>query len=768
MSIDFGRFITKNKIDTFDKFISNLSKQDIKVKGKYFEYFCKLYFKLLPSNKLLYDKIYLYDEIPIEIKEKLKLPQKDKGIDGILLKNKEIYAIQVKFRSDNKTIIPFGELATFGALTYGTQVTGITKGLFFTNCMHVCEELNNNKYIHVTYSCFDKCKKLFWKNVCEYISNKKITKHIPLTPLPHQLEIIRLIETYYATNTKGRLYLPCGCGKTFLGYWTFRHVLKYNSVFVVVPSLYLLSETFETWINELQNSKIKFLLIGSDLNTNITCEYQPTTNINIIKKELRSTKDIVVITTYHSSGLLQNACKSIKFKFDLGIFDEAHRTAGSNDRSFIALLDETYDVCEKKLFMTATEKIYYQKNKIDKVLSMDSIETYGKVICHYSTRKAIEDNQLVDYRVIAPFITKQYDTSEYIVLNKKTYDLNTLLTAIMIVNAFNTNKFTHLLIFSNKNKKAKIFNELLTYLLDDTTIYCKYLSGNHNMNYRKAQVKDFQDAKRGIISSAKIFGEGVNIPICDAICYADTKSSIVDIIQYAGRCLRKCNSKPDKIGYILIPMLIDEDNTNFFDYNNKSFMKLRTILKTLGTTDDLISEKFMLMNCNKDINHNNLIEKIIVGKEITELDLKTFSENILLHVFDKAGDQYNKTRNIIVNENKKRYNNKQELIDSQNKCLEYLHEQNITDIPETNNWIKYCLGDILFEQIKKQYYYNKDELKKACIDNKIYNFNDYKEKYTLDHKLPHPIYINDGFYHDIDNQFNLDILLQQNIVYIEF
>ena len=53
-----------------------------------------------------------------------------------------------------------------------------------------------------------------------------------------------------------------------------------NKIFIVVPSLYLLSQTYESWYKETQYDKEKytFVLIGSDLDKNdeIHCEYKLT------------------------------------------------------------------------------------------------------------------------------------------------------------------------------------------------------------------------------------------------------------------------------------------------------------------------------------------------------------------------------------------------------------------------------------------------------------------------------------------------------------
>ena len=115
------------------------------------------------------------------------------------------------------------------------------------------------------------------------------------------------------------------------------------------------------------------------------------------------------------------------------------------------------------------------------------------------------------------------------------------------------------------------------------------------MNKRKNEVNEFENVSIGIISSARIFGEGVDIKMCDAVCFADGKGSTVDIIQYVGRALRKCDSLPNKLSYVIIPFILDESE-DFLNNDNESFFKIRKILQALGTSDDMITEKFNLVD----------------------------------------------------------------------------------------------------------------------------------------------------------------------------
>lgn len=782
----FLEHIIKCKILNFYDFYNSLKSLTNQEKGIYFEYFCKLYFCIDSYTKDKYKNFYLYTEIPNELRKKINLPPKDKGIDCIVVDNdNNIFAIQVKYRSNINKIIPFGELASFPALAFGTDVK-VNGGIFFTNCCDVCDELHNDKYIHILFNSLnEKCDMLFWKNVREFIGDKPITKYEPFTPLEHQKPIVEECKKHYENEDNGRLYLACGTGKTFLGYWISIRELQCDKIFIVVPSLYLLSQTYETWMRETQYDKEKyhFILVGSDMDNkeNFICEYKPSTDINKIKKELKENKKVVVIITYHSSDLLISVCKKLKYKFDFGIYDEAHRTVGEDDKYFTNMIGSKIE--NKRLFMTATEKIYnYEKSKkIDKenILSMDNENIYGKVIYRYSMRQAIEDKVLVDYRIIAPFINEiKYDqdilNNKFVNDDEHIYDIRTILTSLMIISSIEQYNIKHLLIFSNTNERAKNIIEFIENYINKTNhklkdkINCKFLSGNDSMNKRKSEVSDFEKSDIGIISSARIFGEGVDIKICDAVCFADAKSSSVDIVQYVGRCLRKCEALPNKLSYVLVPFILNDDD-EFFDYENQSYIKLRKILKTIGTTDEMVTEKFVIIDCNKNKYKNiDKSEKNVVYDEDTKIDIRDFTKDLMSKVFDRSGEIIDRTQNILIFENKRRYENDEELIDTKEKIIEYLESRGIMEEPENvKNWIRYALGEKLFNIIKEKYYYTKEEIKEACNKLEIKNFSDYKKKKKNDDKLVSFNYINDGYYYDLDTKFNLDVLLKKT-QYFEF
>ena len=132
-----------------------------------------------------------------------------------------------------------------------------------------------------------------------------------------------------------------------------------------------------------------------------------TTNLKeigaFLKKRSKGPK--VVFTTYQSSPILAKASKDSKTKFDLAIFDEAHKTVGSKSKRFATLLSEKKINIEKRLFMTATERIF--KGNDDEVLSMDDEKIYGQRFYQMSFKAAIEQNIISDYRVVTMTISDE-------------------------------------------------------------------------------------------------------------------------------------------------------------------------------------------------------------------------------------------------------------------------------------------------------------------------------------------------------------------------
>lgn len=771
-------------INSFEEFETYLIPLDNKLKGDLMEYLCLLYFKI--NHHYRNKKIWLYNSVPNDIKRTTNLPNRDKGIDLIMKMNDKLYAIQVKFRTDFKRTLPYGEVSTFLAQTYGTDVKNIDKGIIFTNCIDICSEMKNDKYINICrQDLIDFCDGQFWESCRNYATKSKNIVYEKKIMKPHQNAILQIIREYFATNSYGRLYMPCGTGKSLCGYWTFNQ-MDLKSCFICVPSLYLLNQIYETWVQEFNadNDNTHFLLIGSDLDNDKKdnmIKYTLTTNEQDIEKYLsEKSEKYVVITTYDSSKLLLNVAQKLHFNFDLAIYDEAHRTTGKANQKFNNILNQ--DISKLRLFMTATEKIF-DNHTITQIFSMDDENIYGKIIYSYSTRMAINDDQLCDYKIIANLIPsdiKQKFEEFYVEFKDfDKFDSSIVLKCLFIMETFVSDGIKHLLIFANKNETASEIKNCIEQMMHkfysqfEKSMYIECLNGTDSMNKRRSCVGDFTKSQMGIISSAKIFGEGVDIPICDSVCFINNKESTVDIIQYLGRCLRKCDLKPDKNAKILLPIVVDGDMNNIFnDDDNKQFKNILNILRAIASTDEQVKDRFLITSTlGKTLQKNTSgasNNTVLSGEQI---DIDYIKSTIITKIFDKHGDDDNLLKRTLNHTNTINFANGYNLIDTKKKCLKYLYEKKYDvnkfkdKIGNQKNFVKFALGNKIFEQIKNKYVLKVDEFVDLCHSININDFNTYisfDESGKLDEKLPSLEYINNGFMEHIQENFNLSIELSKN------
>ena len=122
----------------------------------------------------------------------------------------------------------------------------------------------------------------------------------------------------------------------------------------------------------------------------------------------------VVFSTYHSIEVLHKAQREHGLAaFDLIICDEAHRTTGAifdgiDESHFVKIHDAEYISGAKRLYMTATPRIYgdaakakaEQKDSDLTLCSMDDAQLYGKELYVLSFSEAVQRGLLVDYKVI--------------------------------------------------------------------------------------------------------------------------------------------------------------------------------------------------------------------------------------------------------------------------------------------------------------------------------------------------------------------------------
>ena len=178
-------------------------------------------------------------------------------------------------------------------------------------------------------------------------------------------------------------------------------------------------QTLKTWARELlcEGIDIEWIAICSD--DDVKNLDDPSMNTSEIGIEVNTDEHIIyefltkntykkkiVITTYQSGNALISAAQKSMFEFEIGIFDEAHKTVGNRNKPFAKLLYEENIQIRKRLFMTATERVF--KGDSEEIISMDDELIYGKLIDQLSFKAALEQKTriLTDYKIVSASINQ--------------------------------------------------------------------------------------------------------------------------------------------------------------------------------------------------------------------------------------------------------------------------------------------------------------------------------------------------------------------------
>ena len=172
------------------------------------------------------------------------------------------------------------------------------------------------------------------------------------------------------------MIFPCGAGKSLTGYWI-KRALKSRKTLVAVPSLSLVKQTLSVYLRECTATQknVQWICVCSDdgigrgddivmyhNEIGVPCE----TNVDVISNWLiaNDSEDVVVFSTYQSGRVIAEAARKSGTCFDLGVFDEAHKTVGAKQKLFSHLLFEENIKISCRIFMTATERFYQIKGRL--------------------------------------------------------------------------------------------------------------------------------------------------------------------------------------------------------------------------------------------------------------------------------------------------------------------------------------------------------------------------------------------------------------------
>jgi len=393
----------------------------------------------------------------------------------------------------------------------------------------------------------------------------------------HQLDATERGVAELEKFDRCKIVMACGTGKTRVGP-ALAILRKARSAIVYLPSLALVRQTLPEWVNVPFEGGVNYLCVCSDKTVTESDEAavtreelaselgteRVTTNHEVVRSFLeRDDYGLkVVFSTYQSSDLVHEACPD-GFMFDIGLFDEAHRTAGCKS-TFNGPLTDAHTPIAKRVFMTATPK-HVSFRKRDKhgdgivAYSMDDQAIYGREAYTLPLRDAINRGIIAGYRILVTVIddSRLGKSVSHGSRLSKHINKEMLAHAVAIREATDQYAIRKVVTFHESVHKARCFAEdpVIQQELGARTFH---VNGSVPTHQREVILDEFKASAAGVVTNAKCLTEGVDVPDIEMVAFLHPKKSHIDIIQAIGRALRLPRDSRKTTGYILLPLYVSK------------------------------------------------------------------------------------------------------------------------------------------------------------------------------------------------------------------
>ena len=458
------------------------------------------------------------------------------------------------------------------------------------------------------------------------------------------------------------MQLPCGTGKSLIAYYV-ANALDANLVIVAVPSLALVRQSVhDVWLREevARERMTDWLCVASDdtvgqvdeiADETVDIGLPTTTDAAEIAEWLRSPSERkIVFTTYQSSARLAEAARQVNVEFDLIILDEAHRTAGARDREFVTLLHNDKIKARRRLFMTATERKINGDD--DAAFSMDdNAADYGARFYTMTFKEAIERDIITDYQIVTYVVTDK-EVEELVKANRllnagpgqEAVDARDVAAAVAVKRVMEEYGVRHPLVFARSitaSKSARDRQDLLNAISFGPFARNFHVDSTMSAAEREQQLDEFIQASPSTIFNARCLTEGVDLPGIDSVVFTAPKQSVVDIVQAAGRALRKAPGKTQ--GNIIIPIIVPEDMTFETFAETTEYRKIVKIISALSTQDERIVEELKAKFYGPTVQGGKRRERVIkIGGHLPigfNISLEEFAESIETRAWQSVARQ---------------------------------------------------------------------------------------------------------------------------------
>ncbi len=373
--------------------------------------------------------------------------------------------------------------------------------------------------------------------------------------------------------------MACGTGKTLVGLWL-AEAREARRILVLVPSLALLRQTLHEWLRQTNLTKVAFQCVCSDPTVKrgtdeiqtiqSDLDFEVSTQPCQVREFLDAAFDGVkiVFSTYDSAHAVASALGK-KEAFDLGIFDEAHKTAGSEAARNALALDDRRLRIRKRVFFTATPRRYSRVSRdamgdMKVVYSMDDPAIYGNHDYVLDFAEAARRGLVCRYKVIVSVVTSEEVNAEFlregnVKVKSQAVRARQVANQLALREALKTHRLNKVFSFHGSVRSAESFvscgEEGVRQHI--TNLHAFHVNGQMPTADRERVMRDFTEADKALVSNVRCLTEGIDAPAVDMVAFMSPRRSKIDIIQAVGRAMMLSPSTRKVCGYVLVPLYLE-------------------------------------------------------------------------------------------------------------------------------------------------------------------------------------------------------------------
>lgn len=620
-------------------------------KGTYFEELMLCYLRNEATYRDYYDTVWTYADWAKE----QGIDQRDTGIDLVAKTSgtDEFHAIQCKLYSEDYTVRKEDIDSFFtasGKKPFKHRIIVSTTNHWSE---HAEDALRDQQPPVSKIDLYDlESSQIDWSryrpNAAPALRQRKASRE-------HQKLALTNVLSGLKVSDRGKLIMACGTGKTFTSLKIAEKAAgRGGFVLFLVPSLALLSQSLTEWTQESELPLHSFAVCSdSDVGKKRSKDddtvqtfvhelrYPATTDAKRLALEVAKRHDKrhmgVVFATYHSIDVISRAQHKYGLPdFDLVVGDEAHRTTGAtfegeDESNFVKVHDAKFIRAKKRLYMTATPRIYGEHAKAtaerDNVVlaSMDDEKLFGKELHVLTFSDAVKRGLLVDYKVIVLAVEETHINRRLQNLLKDDNNQLKVDDAAKIVGCWKALSkqglaesligdaapmqravaFCQVIEIQKSAKNHKVSSKHIAGMfqavvdayrqsavdeeLGSLACEAEHVDGSMNASEKEEKLgwlkEEPPEGTCRILSNVRCLSEGVDVPALDAVLFLTPRNSQVDVVQSTGRVMR--NSPGKRRGYIVLPVVIPAGTEPHDALNdNKTYKVVWQVLQALRSHDD--------------------------------------------------------------------------------------------------------------------------------------------------------------------------------------